>query len=63
MFALVNVLMAPVMSAERASRDTSPERAGEICDRTPIWVPREPMLAKPQSAYVAIRRERGERSA
>lgn len=50
MLALDRVLRMPVMSAETARRLTSPEREGEIWERTPIWVPREPMLPKPQRA-------------
>lgn len=61
--ALVSVEMAPLISALSATRDTSPLRPGDICDSTPICVPREPMLAKPHSAYVAMRRERGDRAA
>ena len=61
--ALVRVLNAPEINAEMASLLTSPLRLGAIWESTPICVPNEPMLAKPQSAYVAMRRERGERSA
>lgn len=46
-----------------ANRETSPDRPGAICDKTPICVPSDPMLPKPQRAYVAISRERGARSA
>jgi predicted transcriptional regulator len=50
MLALVNVLSAPAISADTAKRLTSPVRLGEIWDRTPIWIPNDPILAKPQSA-------------
>lgn len=48
--ALVNVLIAPVSIALTATRDTSALRPGEICASTPIWLPREPIFAKPQRA-------------
>lgn len=63
MLALLKVLRAPVNMALIATRDTSPLRCGASWDKTPIWLPREPMLAKPHRAYVAMRRERGDRSA
>ena len=53
--------MAPVISAEKATRDTSADLLGDIWDKTPIWVPRDPMFAKPHSAYVAMIVDRGER--
>lgn len=62
MLALVNVLNAPVNMALTATRATSPLRPGAICANTPIWLPREPMLANPQSAYVTMSRDRGDRS-
>ena len=48
MLALVNVDSAPLISALNASLLTSPALPGAICDNTPICVPREPILAKPQ---------------
>lgn len=48
--ALVNVLTAPVSIALNATREISPARDGASCASTPIWLPREPMLAKPQRA-------------
>ena len=63
MLALVKVLKAPAMSAESAKRLTSPAREGAIWDKTPICVPKDPMFAKPHRAYVAMRRDRKERSA
>jgi hypothetical protein len=48
--ALVNVLSAPVIIALNATRETSALRPGEIWASTPIWLPRDPMLAKPHSA-------------
>lgn len=60
MLALDKVEMAPVISAEKATRDTSAALLGDIWDKTPICVPREPMLAKPHSAYVAMILDRGE---
>ena len=48
--ALVKVLIAPVIMALTATRETSPDRLGASCASTPIWLPREPMLANPQSA-------------
>jgi hypothetical protein len=42
------------MSAETATRETSADLLGEICDNTPICVPKDPKFAKPQSAYVAM---------
>ena len=63
MLALVSVLMAPAMRADSATRETSPDRLGASWDRTPICAPRDPRLANPQRAYVAMRRERGVRSA
>ena len=59
--ALVKVEIAPAIKALSARRETSPERVGAIWDRTPTAVPSEPILAKPQSAYTAMRRERSER--
>lgn len=50
MVALVKVLIAPVSMALTATRETSALRPGESCASTPIWLPREPMLAKPQRA-------------
>jgi hypothetical protein len=58
----VSVAKTPEISAETANLLTSPPRPGAICDRIPIWIPREPMLPKPHSAYVAMRRDRGERA-
>ena len=48
--ALVKVLIAPVNMALIATRETSPARDGAIWASTPIWLPSEPMLAKPQRA-------------
>jgi len=48
--ALDRVLSAPVSMALMATRETSALRPGAICAKTPIWLPREPMLAKPQRA-------------
>jgi hypothetical protein len=47
MLAEVRVDRTPQKKAEIETLTTSPERLGEICDRTPIWIPREPMLPKP----------------
>jgi hypothetical protein len=55
--------MAPVISADTATRETSADLPGEIWDNTPICVPKDPMFAKPQSAYVAMIVERGESDA
>lgn len=46
----LSVLKIPVMSALTATLETSPDLAGEICESTPICVPREPMLPKPHRA-------------
>ena len=46
----VRVEIAPEMRAEMASLETSPPRPGATCESTPIWVPTEPKLAKPQRA-------------
>jgi len=43
----VSVAKTPENKAETASFETSPARPGEICERTPIWVPREPIFPKP----------------
>lgn len=43
----VSVAKTPENRADSATRETSPARPGAIWDRTPIWVPREPMLPKP----------------
>jgi hypothetical protein len=61
--ALLNVLNMPVISADTASRDTSPPLLGAIWLSTAICVPSEPMLPKPHRLYVAMSFERGERSA
>ena len=45
-----SVAKMPVNKADMATRDTSPLRPGEISDRTPIWVPRDPKLPKPHTA-------------
>jgi hypothetical protein len=46
----VKVDRTPEMKAETASLLTSPPREGAIWVRMPIWIPREPMLPKPQIA-------------
>ncbi len=43
----VRVESTPENRADRATLETSPAREGAICERTPIWVPREPKLPKP----------------
>lgn len=43
----VRVEMMPDTSADMATLETSPERLGAIWDKTPICVPREPILPKP----------------
>jgi len=58
--ALDKVEMAPVMSAEKATRETSADLPGEIWDKTPICVPSDPIFANPHSAYVAMIVDRGE---
>lgn len=61
--ALVSVLTTPLMSELSATLATRPPLPGASCDSTPIWMPTDEMLPKPHSAYVAMSRERGERSA
>jgi hypothetical protein len=60
MEALVRVDMTPDNSAEIATFAIRPLRPGASCDKTPIWIPTDEMLPKPQTAYVAMRRERSE---
>ena len=60
MLALERVEIAPVISADTATRETSADLLGEICDKTPICVPKDPIFAKPHSAYVAMTTDRGE---
>ena len=48
--ALVRVLMPPEISADRPSLATSPALLGASCESTPIWIPKAPMFANPQSA-------------
>jgi hypothetical protein len=50
MLADVRVHKTPHTKAEMETFTTSPERLGEICESTPIWIPSEPMLPKPQQA-------------
>ncbi len=50
MLAELKVEIAPVMSADTATRETSADLLGEIWDNTPIWVPRDPIFAKPHRA-------------
>lgn len=57
----VRVDITPAIMADIAKRETSPDLPGAICESMPIWVPSEQRLPKPQSAYVAMRRERSER--
>jgi hypothetical protein len=52
MLAEVKVDKTPQKKAEIETLTTSPERLGEICESTPIWIPSEPMLPKPCSACV-----------
>jgi hypothetical protein len=52
MLAEVKVDKTPQRKAEIETLTTSPERLGEICESTPIWIPSEPMLPKPCSACV-----------
>lgn len=63
MLALVSVLKIPVASALSAILLTSPLRPGEIWLSTPIVVPKLPKFPKPQTAYVAMSRLRGDRFA
>lgn len=46
----VRVARTPEIRAETARRATSPPRVGASWLRIPIWIPREPMLPKPQRA-------------
>lgn len=50
----VRVQSTPEMNAEMETLTTSPERLGEICDKTPIWIPREPILPKPYCLLLAF---------
>lgn len=61
--ALLSVATTPVHSAENATLATRPTRSGASWARMPIWMPRLEMLPKPQTAKVAMRRERSVREA
>ena len=61
--ALVKVDITPEIRAEMASLETSPALEGASCPKIPIWIPKEPMFPKPQTAYVAMSLDRGLRSA
>lgn len=58
--ALVKVEKMPVTNAEIATSATALAFPGASRDKTPIWIPTALMFPKPQRAYVAMRRERGE---
>jgi len=52
----------PQIMAEKAIRAMTFAREGARALNTPIWIPREPKLANPQSPYEAIvcaRKDRG----
>lgn len=48
--ALVSVEMTPEINAESATFATRPARSGASWESTPIWMPTEEMLPKPQTA-------------
>jgi len=48
--ALVNVEMTPEINADNATLATRPLRLGASWESTPIWMPTEEMLPKPQTA-------------
>ena len=58
----LSVAMIPEIRAETATRDTSAERPGATWDRTPIWLPRDPILPKPyqDSQYTNHKSEVGD---
>ncbi len=63
MLAEVSVLMIPEIKALSATLAMRPPCPGASCERTPIWMPTEPMLPQPQRAYVTMSFERAERVA
>jgi hypothetical protein len=62
MLAEVKVAITPEIKAEKATLATRPALPGASVESTPIWIPTEEILPKPQTAYVAMSWERGERA-
>jgi hypothetical protein len=50
MLALVRVEMTPETKADKATLAIRPLCPGANCESTPIWIPTELMLPKPQTA-------------